>query len=83
MSGGTFSTYTSLNYSVGINSSVYQDGNHIEMDIVRNQDKYSFMCNGEVVSTISNAAKIGLKNAYYGINTLNVAVIVSNYRYVS
>ena len=82
VSGGAFSTYTSLSYSVGINSSVYQDGNHIEMGVVRNQDKYSFMCNGEVVSTISNAAKIGLKNAYYGINTFNVAVTVSNYRHV-
>lgn len=77
--GGTFSNYVSLNYSVGVNSSVYQNNNYISLGIDRREDQYRFLLNGEVVKTIQNVTNLGLRKAYFGINTFNVSVNAQNY----
>lgn len=79
ISGGTFSNYVSLNYSVGADSSVYQNNNYISLGIDRKEDQYRFLFNGEVVKTIQNVTNLGLRKAYFGINTFNVSVNVQNY----
>ena len=77
--GGTFSNYVSLGYSVGTNSSVYQNDNYISLGIDREEDRYHFLFNGVTVKTIQNVTNIGLRKAYFGINTFNVSVNVKNY----
>ncbi len=79
VTGGVFSDYVSLGYNVGSDSSVYTNGNYISLGIDRQEDEYSFLFNGVVIQTINNVANIGLRNAYFGINTFNVAVNVKNY----
>ena len=81
ISGGTFSNYVSLSYSVGANSSVYQNGNYITLGIERKEDQYRFLFNGVGVKTIQNVTNIGLRKAYFGINTFNVFVNVKDYEF--
>ena len=79
ITGGVFSDYVSLAYSVGIDSSVYKGDNYIRLGIDRQEDQYSFRFNGITIKTLQNVTNIGLRKAYFGINTFNVAVNVKNY----
>ena len=79
ITGGIFSNYTSLNYSVGTSAFIYQNGYYISLGISRKLDEYQFLCNGVTVAIIQNVTNIGLRKAYFGINTFNTLVDVNNY----
>lgn len=53
--------------------------NNVELSISRNLDNYTFSLNGQVVFTGINTPNLGLNPSYFGINTFNTNVIVSNY----
>lgn len=81
VTGGTFSDYVSLDYSVGPNASVYKNNNYVSLGIKRVNDQYHFLFNGLTIKSIQNVTNIGLRNAYFGINTFNVYVDVKDYHF--